>query len=140
MILQVGVKILLENKDGKFLLIRRNPKKYPEVGPVWDIVGGRINPGTELLENLSREVMEETGLTILGEVKLIAAQDIFVKNKETGELDKHVVRLTYLGKADGQVKIDEESLEYNWFSKQQLSEIEDSQLDKYFKQVLVSVV
>jgi len=37
--LQVGVKVLLKNKEGKFLLIRRSPKKYPEVGPKWDIVG-----------------------------------------------------------------------------------------------------
>ncbi len=60
--LQVGVKALLKNKNGKYLLLRRNPKKYPDVGPKWDIVGGRINPGSLLLENLKREIKEEVGL------------------------------------------------------------------------------
>ena len=27
--LEVGVKILLKNKEGKYLLIRNNPEKYP---------------------------------------------------------------------------------------------------------------
>ena len=29
--LQVGVKILLQNKEGKFLFLERNLEKYPEV-------------------------------------------------------------------------------------------------------------
>ncbi len=58
--LQVGVKALLKNSAGKYLLLRRNPEKYPEVGATWDIVGGRIDPGTPLFENLKREVYEET--------------------------------------------------------------------------------
>ncbi len=74
--LQVGVKILLRNKDGKYLLVKRSSKKYPEVEQSWDIVGGRINPGSSLLENLKREVKEETELNIIGEVELIGAQDI----------------------------------------------------------------
>ena len=62
--LQVGVKALLKNKEGKYLLVRRSSEKYPEVGARWDIVGGRINPGTPLFDNLKREVKEETGLDV----------------------------------------------------------------------------
>ncbi|PIR46510.1 MAG: hypothetical protein COV07_03715 [Candidatus Vogelbacteria bacterium CG10_big_fil_rev_8_21_14_0_10_45_14] len=69
--LQVGVKLLLENAEGKFLLVRRNIRKYPEVGARWDIVGGRIEAGTPLLENLKREVREETRLSLLEEPRLI---------------------------------------------------------------------
>ncbi|HEA84446.1 MAG TPA: NUDIX hydrolase, partial [Candidatus Wildermuthbacteria bacterium] len=60
--LQVGVKILLQNKDGKYLLVRRSPEKYPEIEAKnsWGIVGGRIIPGSPLFENLKREVKEET--------------------------------------------------------------------------------
>jgi ADP-ribose pyrophosphatase YjhB (NUDIX family) len=76
MLLQVGVKVLLKNSEGKFLLVRRNPKKYPDVGAQWDIVGGRIDPGSKLIENLKREVLEETGLALSQPVKLVAAQDI----------------------------------------------------------------
>jgi 8-oxo-dGTP pyrophosphatase MutT (NUDIX family) len=59
--LQVGVKILLENKEGKYLLLRKSPEKYPEMGSKWEIVGGRIEPGQSLRENLKREVQEEIG-------------------------------------------------------------------------------
>ncbi len=62
--LQVGVKILLKSKEGKYLLVKRSAEKYPEVGAKWDIVGGRIDPGSSLIDNLKREVMEETGLEI----------------------------------------------------------------------------
>ncbi len=58
------MKILLKNKEGKYLLVRRNPKKYPEVGAKWDIVGGRIEPGSSLIENLKREIKEEVGAGI----------------------------------------------------------------------------
>jgi ADP-ribose pyrophosphatase YjhB (NUDIX family) len=74
--LQVGVKILLKNKEGKCLVACRSAEKYPEVGAKWDIVGGRITPGIPLIENLKREVREETGLEIIYEPKLITAQDI----------------------------------------------------------------
>src|SRR3989344_6009185 len=93
--LQVGVKIILQNKEGKILLLHRNWEKYPEVKKdnSWDIVGGRINIGTPLLENLKREIFEETKLNLIKERKLIAAQDIL-------RTDKHVVRLTYFVKME----------------------------------------
>lgn len=130
MILQVGVKILLKNKEDKYLLVRRSSEKYPEVGAVWDIVGGRIEAGTALLENLKREIFEETKLELIGEPKLIAAQDIL-------KLDKHVVRLTYIGEAQGDVILDEENTEYKWFRREELYQIEE--LDAYLKEVLKSI-
>jgi len=74
--LQVGVKVLLRNKEGKYLLVRRSSEKYPEVGATWDLVGGRIDAGTLLQENLKREVKEEIGLTLKKEPMIVAAQDI----------------------------------------------------------------
>lgn len=129
--LQVGVKILLKNKDGKYLVICRSAEKYPEMGPKWGIAGGRINLGFSLMENLAREVLEETGLEITGEPKLITAQDIL---KIAG---KHIVRLTYLGFADGEVKLSDEHTEYKWLSLEEISKLEP--IDKYFKEVLLSL-
>ncbi|MFZ2150063.1 MAG: NUDIX domain-containing protein [Minisyncoccia bacterium] len=125
--LQVGVKILLKNKDGKYLVVCRSAEKYPEVGAKWDIVGGRIDPGSTLLENLRREVMEETGLEIKYEPKLITAQDIL-------RATKHIVRLTYTGFADGVVKLSDENTEYKWLSLEEISNLEP--IDSYFKEVL----
>ena len=125
--LQVGVKILLRNKEGKYLLLQRNPAKYPEVGAKWDIVGGRIDIGAPLLENLKREAKEEAGLEILGEPKLITAQDIL-------KADKHVVRLTYLGEASGDVVLSEEHSEFRWLSIEEFKKLEP--MDRYIKEIL----
>ena len=126
--LQVGVKILLKNNEGKFLLLERSDKKYPEAAGTWDIVGGRITPGTPLLENLKREVKEETDLEIIGEPKLIAAQDIL---RVQG---RHVVRLTYVGEASGEVRIDSESNNFGWFSMEEIKNHEH--LDIYVRELV----
>lgn|SRR3989338_2418265 len=129
MILQVGVKVFLKNKDGKYLLLKRSPVKYPDVLGLWDIVGGRIEPGATLIENLKREVMEETQLKIISEPCLIAAQDIIL-NKE-----KHIVRLSYVADTIGEPVLDtSENIEYRWLS---LSELKtEPSLDVYVRNIL----
>jgi ADP-ribose pyrophosphatase YjhB (NUDIX family) len=131
MILQVGVKIFLRNQDGKYLLMRRSPEKYPDVKGEWDIPGGRINPGSLLIENLRREVKEETQLEIISEPKLIYAQDI-IPNEE-----KHVVRLSYVGETRGEPILDtSENVEYKWLSLNELKNY--SNVDIYAKKIIDS--
>jgi len=126
--LQVGVKILLKNPEGKYLIARRSPHLYRDIAGLWDIIGGRINPGQTLLENLRREVKEETALEIAGEPRLIAAQDIL---RIPG---KHVVRLTYLGATDGTPRLNEEHSEFRWVSAEELKDFEN--LDVYLKEII----
>lgn len=129
-ILQVGVKVLLRNKAGRYLMLHRSLEKYPDIKGRWDIVGGRIHPGSPLMENLQREVKEETGLELAGEPRLIAAQDI-LRNPE-----RHVVRLTYIGDvAHENVVLDtSENDAYRWYPKEDLLKLDD--VDMYFKEVL----
>jgi len=127
--LQVGVKIFLRNKEGKFLIMKRNAEKYGKVRGSWDIVGGRIDPGSKLIENLRREVREETQLEIISDPELIFAQDI-IPNEE-----KHIVRLTYIGDTEGEPVLDtSENTEYKWLSVPEMKQEED--LDVYVKEVL----
>lgn len=131
MILQVGVKVFLRNPEGKYLLLQRSPEKYPEIqGDFWDIVGGRIEPGTSLAENLHREVLEETGLTMLDEPRLIAAQDI-LRSPE-----KHVVRLTYVAACDGEPVLDDDHVAFGWYTVDELRAL--SGLDQYAREVVTS--
>lgn len=125
--LQVGVKVLLKNKEGKYLMMLRSAIKYPEAGAKWEIPGGRIDPGSELFDNLKREVKEETGLEIIGEPKLIAAQDILRPHK-------HIVRLTYLGEGEGEVKLSDEHTEYKWLPASEVVKLEP--IDPILKEVL----
>jgi 8-oxo-dGTP pyrophosphatase MutT (NUDIX family) len=128
--LQVGVKAIARNKEGKYLLLHRSAKKYPGTNGTWDIVGGRINAGTSLLENLIREISEEIGLAYSGTPHLIAVQDIFPKSG-----DRHVVRLTYIIDLHGTPKLDmEENDDFRWVSKEEFLKWPD--LDWYLKELL----
>ena len=127
--LQVGVKIFLKNKENKYLLVRRSLEKYKNINGVWDIVGGRINPGSKLIDNLRREVREETQLEIKSEPILIHAQDI-IPNEE-----KHVVRLTYTGDTEGEPILDiSENVEYKWLTEEEMKQHDN--LDVYVKEIL----
>jgi 8-oxo-dGTP pyrophosphatase MutT (NUDIX family) len=133
--LQVGVKALIQNAEGRFLVLARNLANYSDINKkdAWDIPGGRINPGTSLIENLAREIMEETGLTLTTKPKLICAQDILRGT------EKHVVRLTYfVGKLDGKVVLDtKEHSTFEWFSAQEIKTRED--IDQYLREAIDSL-
>lgn len=127
--LQVGVKAFIK-KDNKYLLLHRSTEKYKGTKGTWDIVGGRIDPGTPLLENLKREVFEETQLEITTPPRLIYAQDIILPEKE-----RHVVRLTYTTTTQGEPILDvSENVEFKWLTIDELKNQED--LDIYVKEIL----
>ena len=128
--LQVGVKILLKNREGKYLLLYRNLEKYTDVKHPWDLIGGRINPGVSLIENLKREVFEETQIELNLDPQLIAAQDIFPQGK-------HVVRLTYVGNLNREVNpvLSEEHTKFSWFNLEEMEELGE-ELDYFLKKLL----
>jgi 8-oxo-dGTP pyrophosphatase MutT (NUDIX family) len=111
--LQVGVKIFLKNIKDQYLVIQRAKEGKPTDGK-WDIPGGRIDVGVDLMGNLSRELREEIGLENLdlSNATLLCAQDIL---QET----IHVVRLTYLLAGDFDhftPKLSHEHVRYRWTS------------------------
>lgn len=128
MILQVGVKALIQNEKEQYLFLRRSQVVGDQTEITWDIPGGRIDAGEVLVDALKREIAEETGMILSGEPVLVAAQDIFVKKK-----DYHVVRLTYRVRAVGTVKLSDEHQELCWLSVDELGAIN---LDPYVHDIL----
>lgn len=118
----------LHNPEGKYLLLRRSAEKYKDIKGEWDIVGGRIYPGTPLRENVKREIKEETNLDFTDEPKLLAAQDIL---RVPG---RHVVRLTYAGTISGEPQLNDESVEFGWFALEEIKAMDN--LDIYVKELL----
>ena len=127
-ILQVGVKVFLKSPEGKYLLLERSPIRYPKIKNKWDIPGGRILPGTSLLENIKREVLEETKLLVIGEPKLIAAQDI-IRLPE-----KHIVRLTFTAMINGKPRLDGDHLGYKWVTLEEMKRLKN--LDEFTREIL----
>jgi len=129
MILQVGVKAFLRNSEGKYLLLKRNVNTYPSTKGVWDIVGGRIEPGSGLIDNLKREIHEETQLNVVGNPLLLFAQDIILDE------GRHIVRLTYCAECSGDVVLDRsEHTEYKWMDLHEIKLLND--LDIYTKEII----
>ena len=127
-LLQVGVKIFLKNIEGRYLLLKRSAVRYPNIKNFWDIPGGRILPGTPLLENIKREVFEEAKLSISSEPKLIGAQDI-IRLPE-----KHIVRLTFSANVSGEPVLDEEHVEFRWVTPGEMEMVKE--LDEFTRQIL----
>lgn len=128
MILQVGVKVLIE-RGGKYLFLQRSEPVENGGDRLWDIPGGRIDSEEALPIALSREVAEETGLVLDLAPELIGAQDIFVAPK-----DLHVVRLTYRGTAKGVVHLSSEHDEFEWLT------LEEAQYSKHLDQYLLALL
>lgn len=111
MVLQVGVKALIQNTQGKYLFLLRSEPYSGETQPKWDVPGGRINIGEPLTEALKREIKEETSMALQGDPQILFAQDI-LRDK-----DKHVVRVTYLVQAVGRIRLDvSEHQSYKWLT------------------------
>lgn len=130
--LQIGVKVIIQNTAGKYLLLTRS-EDYQTIGggDGWDIPGGRIDASEELLEALHREVREEISAELPADVRpeLLAAQDIIVTAK-----DLHVVRLTYRLTLDiDEVTLSGEHTAYRWFT---LAELKELSLEPYLAAVV----
>ena len=104
--LQVGVKAVITDDQGRVLLLKRSKPFHGEDVLKWDIAGGRIDTGEELLDALKREVWEETGLSVTSVDGIFHVQDILFNPK------LHVVRITYVVRAEGEVRISDEHVEY----------------------------
>lgn len=128
--LQVGVKVLIKNSRDEYLFLRRSKRLATDSNATsWDIPGGRIDPEEHLLKALKREVEEEISCHIDSTPELIAAQDIFVPDK-----DLHVVRLTYLIKENiPTINLSDEHDEYRWVS---LDGVNSINVEPYLAEVL----
>lgn len=125
--LQVGVKALIQDEQGKILLLQRSKPFHGEDFCRWDIPGGRIDTEETQEAALRREVKEETNLTLGEIVEVFHVQDILFDPK------LHVVRVTYRVKASGEVSISEEHTDARWF---RIDEIPRALTDLYFTEAL----
>jgi 8-oxo-dGTP diphosphatase len=77
----IGVYALAIKED-KVLLIKK--ARGPYTGK-WDLPGGGLEFGEKPLDGLSREVLEETGLTVATAESLGALSHTVIYEKKTGE-------------------------------------------------------
>jgi 8-oxo-dGTP pyrophosphatase MutT (NUDIX family) len=122
---QVAVKAVIQNPEGKFLIVREER---------WQAVGGRLDKGEKLEDGLRRETQEETGITDLTVGKVIHVDEWFAKPE--GEL-KHIVALFFLCQTNSStVTLSDEHQEYAWVTADELEAYGDT-IEKEIKEAII---
>lgn len=119
----VSVYALIRNEKGEFLLLKRSENSHTNPGK-WDLPGGKLNQAESLKEAVAREVLEETGISIVpGEI----AGEV---NFELPE--KKVIAIIFDGGyVVANVKLSYEHMEYSWIPLEHIFEMET--LPAYFR-------
>ncbi|MBU0530689.1 MAG: NUDIX domain-containing protein [Candidatus Aenigmatarchaeota archaeon] len=104
-------------KDGnKYLFLKRAPnsRAYPNQ---WNFPGGKLEIGEESEEGLKRELVEETCLKIKIIEPLFISSEII--NKENAVIIAYLCEIV-----SGEIKLDHESTEYKWMTKEEALKID----------------
>jgi ADP-ribose pyrophosphatase YjhB (NUDIX family) len=97
-------------RDGRVLVARR--ARAPALG-VWTLPGGVVEAGETLAEAITREVAEETGLTI-EPVALAGHREVVVRD-DGGQVSRHFVILCFASRwIAGEPRLNEELAEARW--------------------------
>ena len=128
--LQVGVKAVITDTQGRYLLFHRRHPRPGEQERLWEIPGGRVRSGETTIDALRRELQEEAGLDLKKIGTCLSIQDI-LRNPAL-----HVVRLTFDVEIVGRLKsftTNDEHDEARWFHR---TELKDLTLDPYLRTVI----
>jgi 8-oxo-dGTP diphosphatase len=99
-------------RDGKVLLVRR---ASPPAKGLWTLPGGRVEVGERLVDAVTREVMEETTLTIA--VIGLAGYRESILPDAVGDRGRHFVILPFAARwVAGEVALNEELDDSRWLS------------------------
>ena len=127
-------KSLVLNKKGQILILRRN--ESDDRRPLqWDIPGGRLETGEELIAGVEREIREESNLGVTG------TRVIFTKTErrswDGGE--GNAVFIFYVSYAQSiDVTVSKEHDRYRWVTLQEAIELFEYNLHREFFNYILS--
>ncbi len=112
----IAIKCLLKNEYNKYLILKKTEEeaKNDASENLYDIPGGRMEYGEDIIDTLVREVFEETGIKLkLNQIeKILNAKSIIRKD------GLNLVVITYIANVKNcSVKISSEHSEFYWIDK-----------------------
>ena len=112
----IAIKCLLKNEYNKYLILKKTEEeaKNDASENLYDIPGGRMEYGEDIIDTLVREVFEETGIKLqLNQIeKILNAKSIIRKD------GLNLVVITYIANIKNcSVKISSEHSEFYWIDK-----------------------
>lgn len=115
----VGVKALIYDAEGRLLILLANVATHSKnTEPYWDIPGGRIQQGDDILTTLKREILEETGVATTSAAQFVTAvisrHEIPLGGGRLVGLVLMIYKVT-IGPAS-QIAISDEHAAYEWVS------------------------
>lgn len=120
----LGLKALIQNKDGEILILKANLKTFKSpTEEHWDLPGGRIQKGENPETALRREVREEIGVEHLEILELF---DASVSKMRLSYIDTGLILFTYLCKIpdDKDIELtDNEHTEFRWVKPQEAAKL-----------------
>ena len=102
-------------KDAKILLLKRSVEPFKGF---WHVVGGHVEDNETFKEALKREFKEETNLDVQ------IGDELDRRIEETPDRIKFVV-VFQVNIHSGKLKLNEESIEYGWFSQMPTKSVYD---------------
>lgn len=114
--IRLSVKAVVRNAEDQYLVIRRSQASKNNAG-MWDLPGGKCDPGESMEAALRREVEEETGLHVrLNRVAGSAQWDLPDRTVAYMIMEAELV--------DGEVQLSGEHDDYQWASSAELTQLE----------------
>lgn len=113
----LGIKGLIKNSEGRLLLLKSSLRDHVAGTKIyWDIPGGRIEEGADVLTTLRREIAEETGITDVLNPKFFTAAVSHHQIPIDGTRKAGLVLMIYTVEIpeESEIKLSPEHTEYEW--------------------------
>lgn len=106
--MEKAVRVVIEDKQGKILILKRNPSDIHYPG-LWDVPGGGVDDGEDLKQAAERELKEECNL----DIKI--SKDYFnVFHHTEKQIDIYGFRADSTEK---EISLSDEHTEFKWITK-----------------------
>ena len=117
--MNISQKIFIKNKEEKYLTLRRS--NTDPIRPLtWDMPGGGLKEGEDLVKSIERETLEEAGIQVQN-ITLIGAV------AETNKNGDYEVQLGYIGEVDmPEITLSYEHDQYQWVTIDEFLKLESS--------------
>jgi len=138
-IFHIGVKGLIRNKKGDFLLLNLHPKQLrDDKSRSWDVPGGRMDPGEDFETTLAREIKEELGIVYDSKPEFFTATltNIHIPT-DRGEV-RLVLMFYLLSVPDGaKITLSGEHTKYEWVdARTAAAHLKEKYSDQFAQQML----
>lgn len=116
----VGVKALIQNVEGRILLLHSPGWAKNNTPPHWDIPGGRVQERQNILSALKREIQEETNITDISDPAFLTAVIANHEIPHEGRMLGLVLMIYKVTVPPGsRIILSSEHTDYEWVDKQE---------------------